>query len=487
MGVLVNLQKSFALSLFPSQFVAWIDAASAFIDSFSPGGGAQANIRYVSVLGNDATGDGSFVLPFLTIARAMTSITDADSVTKPYLVSVGPGIFPTAFTVKPGTHVVGQGKGPGEYNGSPLTALTVLAPNAAQVLDAGFAGAGNKAGSIQHCAISTPLLASFQAIGSTGAGAFYLENILTESAVSIIGAAASGINEAGIDDLHVNNTVDVTLTNLGGSTVTDIISDFGGGLFITQTGAGINSFHNLVGSLSGVLTATCTTGAGTSLNVNALGMTVAGLVVTGVETTVIAPGSSLEIGLPDAATRVAFGGDAASTVTLISGFNLIRMTPTANRVLTFGNAPAGLSLTEVTVVNKSTAFNIDLTFVVGALAPGNPTYVPPSSKARLIFDPTDGVAGTWSILPFVQSGVTTLVAGVSPAIPADITANSRITSTLKTFNGASGIIAAKSTDRVVGTRTGGGSFKLTSVLQAAGTTVVTDIGVYDWTVNNEGG
>lgn len=36
MGLLANLQKSFALGLVPSQFVAWIDAVSDAIDSFIP-------------------------------------------------------------------------------------------------------------------------------------------------------------------------------------------------------------------------------------------------------------------------------------------------------------------------------------------------------------------------------------------------------------------------------------------------------------------
>jgi len=92
------------------------------------------------------------------------------------------------------------------------------------------------------------------------------------------------------------------------------------------------------------------------------------------------------------------------------------------------------------------------------------------------------------VQPYVQGGSNALTNGVSAAlIPADVTANSRITCDLKTFNGAAGIPSALAADRVVGTRAGGGGFKITSYALATGAPVATDQGTYDWSVNNGGG
>src|SRR5579872_1876688 len=67
---------------------------------------AATQTVYVSKAGNDTTGDGRFLSPFLTIQRAMTEISDA-SQTKIYSVQVGPGIYNDNFAFKPWVSVVG--------------------------------------------------------------------------------------------------------------------------------------------------------------------------------------------------------------------------------------------------------------------------------------------------------------------------------------------------------------------------------------------
>ena len=61
---------------------------------------------YVAHGGDDAHGNGSMVLPYLTIAKAMSSITD-NSITKRYEIQVGPGQHPEVWGLKPWVAVVG--------------------------------------------------------------------------------------------------------------------------------------------------------------------------------------------------------------------------------------------------------------------------------------------------------------------------------------------------------------------------------------------
>jgi hypothetical protein len=187
--------------------------------------------------------------------------------------------------------------------------------------------------------------------------------------------------------------------------------------------------------------------------------------------------------MSDAANRLSFGNTATATLIGVNcGMNIIRCTPTANRVLTIDRPINNTIATQILIRNLSTAFFIDLTFVLGTQAPGNPTYVGPSSELLLTFDATANVYFTEDA---VQKGVVTLTNGVSALVTADVTAQSRITATLKDINAGtlgSGGISIKGAGRVVGTRVGGGGFVITAV-DLAGTTVGTDQGIYDWNVS----
>jgi hypothetical protein len=486
-GPVTKLQRSFAYRLarwFPSEMLRWMDVVSSAIDNIT--GGTQLQERWVNKGGSDTTGDGSFDKPFLTVAAAMTSITDADTVAKPYVIWVSPGIYTDVFTVKPGVYVEGSGSGAPQYVGAPLTAATILAPNPAQVLNAGFAGAGSKSGGIAHCAFSTAFVANFNAIGSTGAGTFYLEDILTEFAITFTGVAAGNTgNVARLKDIYVNQFVDITIANMGGSEITDLCCDFGGGLVYTQS-APIVSFHNIIGALINSFSATWTSALiANNMNINAEGISaqfITQVTLTGKGISLTAPGVDRSVVMSDAANRMAWGNDNAATIVGIgAGRNIIYCTPTASRLLTIAVQPSGLNITEIRVTNLALAtFNVDFTFTGGAIAPGSPTYVPPGATVDIFFDPNKGGAGTWTVVPYVQKGATAVAGGVSALIPADVTARSSFLATLTTYNGVPGVPKITNADLVVGTRAGGGGFKIHSIALATGTDVATDNGTYFW-------
>ncbi len=65
--------------------------------------------RYVSVAGNDSTGNGTFYKPFLTLAAAETAITNATSSVQ-YVINIGPGTFVAPSTKKPNIAWSGTGR-----------------------------------------------------------------------------------------------------------------------------------------------------------------------------------------------------------------------------------------------------------------------------------------------------------------------------------------------------------------------------------------
>ena len=65
---------------------------------------------YVAKSGNDTTGDGTIYRPYLTVQKALTSISDATT-TKPYAVFVGPGIYDeNAIALRGNVYLVGCGQ-----------------------------------------------------------------------------------------------------------------------------------------------------------------------------------------------------------------------------------------------------------------------------------------------------------------------------------------------------------------------------------------
>jgi hypothetical protein len=83
---------------------------------------------YVNKGGNDVSGDGTVLNPFLTIARAMADITDA-SAAKRYGIIIGPGEYADPFALKPWVGIVALdgGENGASPNGAMVTELTVPA------------------------------------------------------------------------------------------------------------------------------------------------------------------------------------------------------------------------------------------------------------------------------------------------------------------------------------------------------------------------
>jgi hypothetical protein len=73
-------------------------------------------VVYVRKDGNNSTGDGSFVYPYLTLLKALQSITD-NTASKRYRIDVGPGSFTeSSLPLKPYVWIEG--------NGTPIAGLT---------------------------------------------------------------------------------------------------------------------------------------------------------------------------------------------------------------------------------------------------------------------------------------------------------------------------------------------------------------------------
>jgi len=465
-----------------SSVYEWMRQISTIADNIS--GGTQAEVKYVNTAGSDVTGDGSFDNPFQSVQAAMTSITDATAA-KPYAIRVEAGVYPANFTLKPFVHIIGAGSAAGATNASTLAGTTVINPNPAQVLDASWAGATAVFGAISKCSFSSACLANFATIGATGIARIFLDDVITKSAITLTGGSANSF--AYIRDVYVDVTVQMTFTDMGRTLLNSTITSVGGGGITYNQAAAYQGTHELIGSYVNAAINVNWTSASIAnpiiIRLDGTLMTNSFPVITGVGVQLTTLGSRT-IAMSDAANRLSFGDNAAATLLgFIGATNVVRCTPTANRVLTI-DGPISVQDTTIIIRNQSTAFNIDLTLVGGTIAPGSPTYVPPSSEVVIT---NDGFPG-WLVRPIVQSGVVTLTSGVTLLIPADITANSRITATLKDINGGTlgPNITAKTADRVVGTRVGGGGFKLTSI-SAAGVTVATDNGIFDWSVNNSGG
>jgi hypothetical protein len=68
---------------------------------------SATEIVYVNKGGNNTTGTGTIIQPFLTPTKALASITDA-SAAKPYTVQMGPGIYPDPLALKSFVSFVGE-------------------------------------------------------------------------------------------------------------------------------------------------------------------------------------------------------------------------------------------------------------------------------------------------------------------------------------------------------------------------------------------
>ncbi len=443
----------------------------------------DVNVRYVDKGGNDTTGDGSRVAPFLTVQKAITVCAALATQSNPFAVRVSPGTYATTFKLAANVYVVGSGSGSGSYNGTPQTGLTIIAPNFTNTLDASFAGAAVRATGIISCALSNPAKFDFATIASTAPSTILIDDVQTDLGVTFIGSGNA--EYATVRSLYINSTSLLTFQNMGGALLQGCGNDFAGGLVLLQSAA-LQSFYEIMGSFFQDLTVTWTS----ALITNFMIVTCTGRIsmtqplITGAGATVIADQSTDIIMPAGADARLSFGNNALGTIIgLNHGYNIIQCTPSADRTLTIDRPAVPGGVTTILLVNQNGNGPV-LNFALqsGGIANGGGSYVPPASSVLIVFDARGGGATHWFVLPYTQFGQVQLTNGVSAFIPCDLDANSTITATLKTFSGAAGVISAKGADRVNGTRLAGGGFKLTSILLATGATVATDAGTYDWHV-----
>jgi hypothetical protein len=448
-----------------STMYEWMRQISLIADNIS--GGTQAQTRYVDKGGNDATGDGSFDNPFLTIQAAITSITDA-TVTKPYTVSVAAGVYTTSFLLAPYIYVVGANQ-----------LACILNPVTANWITAAFA-AGTQDTGISNFTLQSALTIDFSLVASAGAATCKLTQLLLSTGSSITVKGNNVGNAAFVDDVEsIAAATNVTFTNLG-QVVSNGLNTRIGTLALNGTDAYLQSYRFGPTSVGNTITLTwtgATVGNALAVTYYGTGGNPSAITISGLGATLAAPALITLVTVPDADTTYGFGNTnpAGSVLLPNAGFISANIIATADRTISFAAAQTG---TRFKLKNDSLFF-ITLAFTVAGGNPNGQTYIGPNGSVDMFYQ---GGVG-WQCDNPIQSGTVALTNGVSALIPADVTAQSAITASLKTFSGAAGVIGALAADRVVGTRAGGGGFKLTSYVLATGAVVATDQGTYDWRVS----
>lgn len=428
---------------------------------------AQPFTMYVSKGGSDGAGNGTFAKPYLTIQAAITAIANTGTAAQPWAIVVSSGTFASAFALDPFEFIVGTGRN-----------ATIISNPAANWLSANFSAAGTQDAGIINATIGAALTVNFSSVVSP-AGRFFLTNCLINGvALSFTGNTVSNLASVfGCQKVLQGPVATHTFTNVvyflshcnlrnDNITTDSTTATFTVNPFITQVyTAGTVTFAAAAG------VATNPARIHLSQDFEAANR----IVITG-DSIVVSGATFYQVTAPDADTTFQLDQVTVGATKLISGGNnLITANPTANRAFTFGLASSIGFGSRVRLKNQS-AFVISLSFVDPST--GDATYVGPFGFVEMFF-----ANGAWNVFnPEPQFGSVQLAAGVSALVATDITAQSVIVATLKTFAGPIGSIQAKGTDRVVGTRAGGGGFKLTSIDPAAGTTVITDTSTYDWMV-----
>ena len=154
-----------------------------------PGGGASAvpfeQVRYVDPAGNDTTGNGSVVNPFLTIGHALLSITDSTS-TKPYVVMINAGTYSeTGLEVPVWVFLVGAMQQPTKI---------IDSSGSIKINSASFSAGSERIG-FQNLNLinSTGLDINFQALGGSGSNDIYLVNCQIAGNVTLLGRGSDYI------------------------------------------------------------------------------------------------------------------------------------------------------------------------------------------------------------------------------------------------------------------------------------------------------
>jgi hypothetical protein len=261
-----------------------------------PGGGSSAvpfaQVLYVDPNGNDSTGNGTVVNPYLTIGNALSKITTSSS-TKPYVVMINAGTYSeTGLEVPVWVFLVGAMQQPTKI---------IDSSGSIKINSASFSAGSERIG-FQNLNLinSTGLDINFQSIGGSGSNDIYLVNCQIAGNVTLLGRGSdyitgdnnqifgtytsSAMQEIWFGGYFANNCVFNTAGVTGqaiGPEFTGV--DFFGGVEFTSSGSGNTMAPTMISSqVSGTLQvdqATTTLSADeVSLNAGTLSQTNGGLV-----------------------------------------------------------------------------------------------------------------------------------------------------------------------------------------------------------------
>lgn len=237
---------------------------------------------YVTKQGNDTTGNGSIGLPYLTIAKAYTSITDS-SPTKRYCIIVGPGDYAENLTIKANVFLRGSTPISTRITGSTININEATWNNSSNDNRSGF----------QDVSINNVATWDFTAQAGNTQGKLYFWNIRTGAAWTTTGLNA--INQLIIQDSEMFGT-----TTFIGMTVFALSTAWQSGDIVVNSSAatGIPCVFTADGGMaSGNITATWTSNSGVTLNLAGMSVTTS-TILTATGTSCIINASSGSIPIP---------------------------------------------------------------------------------------------------------------------------------------------------------------------------------------------
>lgn len=299
---------------------------------------------YVNKGGNDTTGNGSIGQPYLTVAKAISSITDA-SPTKRYGIIIGPGDYNENLVIKANMFFIGQG-GP---LGTRITGTTININDATW----NVAGSPDNRSGFQDITINNTATWDFTAQTNNTAGKLYFWNIRTGNAWTT--TALNAVNQLIIQDSELFGTT----TFNGMATFVSSSTWQSGNLVVnSSSAAGIPASFTADGSLIlGNITATWTSNSAVTLNLSNLsisGTTV--MTASGASCTVNASADSI----PVPANRAFSSG--ATLVRLNDNYAAGLLSATTNVTSSAATAPtAGQALvaSSSTVASWTTVYSLN--------------------------------------------------------------------------------------------------------------------------------
>lgn len=332
---------------------------------------------YVTKLGNDSTGNGSFGKPYLTIGHALTSITDS-SPSKRYTIDVATGDYSENLVLKANIFIKGAGPIATRITGTTIDINDATWNNAANDSRSGF----------QDISVNGTGTWDFTAQAGNTQGKLYFFNVRNAAAWTFTGLNA--INQIIIQDSEFfgNTTFTGMTAYIGASTwqAGNIVAN-------SSAAAGIPTTLTIVaGMISGNITGTWTSNSAVTLNL-------AGLTI-GASTVLSASGASCVVNANDGSLPVPANRTFASSAVLNrlnDNFARGLLSATTNVDVSAATAPvAGQALvaTSGSVASWSNVVSLNAT-EVSATADATTTSGTPALLTGMTIAATPGKYMVW--------------------------------------------------------------------------------------------